>query len=275
MREQILDAQSEALSFGRIINLAATQALIHSSSFLILPVALVMTIPFAWCFAFYQNVTAQAFIQEDDIKTVCKKSLSFANQWPKQNHILILVFMAFAFILFLNLATAIFILPYILKKFFDFETIFTLSGISFLNSTFLIATIGITYLCVDPIVKTAYVLRCFYGGSMTTGEDIRIELNKFMIPGKTLVAILAFILFAISFNASAAQKSQPPYLNNPPASISISPDELNRSIEEVMNRTGFTPIVPENVPETEPPTVEEVAFMRAMDPDGILPKLAR
>ena len=47
MREQILDAQSEALSFSRIINLTATQALIHSSSFLILPVALVMTIPFA------------------------------------------------------------------------------------------------------------------------------------------------------------------------------------------------------------------------------------
>ena len=240
MREQILDSQAGSWSFGRIVNLSAIQAFIHSSSFLILPLALIMAIPFAWCFAFYQNVTAQAFIKEDDIKTVCKKSLSFANQWPKQNHILILVFMAFAFILFLNLATAIFILPYILKKFFDFETIFTLSGISFLNSTFLIATIGITYLCVDPIVKTAYVLRCFYGAAMTTGEDIRIELNKFMIPGKTLVAILAFILLATSFNASAAQKSQPPYLNDPHALNFISPDELNRSIEEVMNRREFS-----------------------------------
>ena len=136
-----------------------------------------MAIPFGWCFAFYQNVSAQAFFEEDDIKTVCKKSWRYANLWPKQNHILILVFLVFALIVFLNLATAIFILPHILKKIIGFETIFTLSGINFFNSTFLIATIGITYLCMDPIVKTAYVLRCFYGAALTTGEDIRIELN--------------------------------------------------------------------------------------------------
>ena len=45
------------------------------------------------------------------------------------------------------------------------------------------------------------------------------------------------------------------------------------TVDEVLSRTGFSPIVPEQIPETEPPTVEEVAFMRAMDPDGILPKL--
>jgi len=179
VREQILDAQESSWSFGRIVNLTASQAFIHSSHFLILPVALVMVIPFAWCFAFYQNVSAQAFFEEDDVKTVCKKSWRFANLWPKQNHILILVYFVFAFIVFINLATAIFILPHILKKFFGFETIFTLSGINFFNSTFLIATIGITYLCIDPIVKTAYVLRCFYGAALKTGEDIRIELNKF------------------------------------------------------------------------------------------------
>ncbi|MEA3421887.1 MAG: hypothetical protein U9Q97_09470, partial [Acidobacteriota bacterium] len=88
--------------------------------------------------------------------------------------------MVFALIIFLNLATAIFILPHILKKLFGFETIFTLSGINFFNSTFLIATIGITYLCMDPIVKTAYVLRCFYGAALTTGEDIRIGLNAYI-----------------------------------------------------------------------------------------------
>ena len=240
LREQILDAQSSSWSFGRIVNLSATQVFIHSSSFLILPVALIMAIPFAWCFAFYQNVSAQAFFEEDDIKTVCKKSWRFANLWPKQNHILILVFLAFALMVFLNLATAIFILPHFLNKFLGFETIFTLSGINFFNSTFLVATIGITYLCMDPIVKTAYVLRCFYGAALTTGEDIRIELNKFMIPGKTFIAILAFIICAASFNAVAAQKAQPRYINDPAASISISPDELNRSIEEIINRREYT-----------------------------------
>lgn len=45
------------------------------------------------------------------------------------------------------------------------------------------------------------------------------------------------------------------------------------TVEEVKSRTGFSPIIPAHVPETEPPTVEEVAFMRAFDPDGILPQL--
>lgn len=45
------------------------------------------------------------------------------------------------------------------------------------------------------------------------------------------------------------------------------------SVEEVKSRTGFKPIIPSRVPETEPPTVEQLAFLRAFDPDKILPRL--
>jgi len=45
------------------------------------------------------------------------------------------------------------------------------------------------------------------------------------------------------------------------------------TLEQVLNRTGFKPIIPVDIPETEPPTIEEVAFMRKLDPDGLLPKL--
>jgi hypothetical protein len=45
------------------------------------------------------------------------------------------------------------------------------------------------------------------------------------------------------------------------------------TVDEVVSRMGFNPVVPANVPESEPPTVEEVEFMRSFDPDGILPKL--
>jgi hypothetical protein len=61
-----------------------------------------------------------------------------------------------------------------------------------------------------------------------------------MIYRKNLIAILTFILFTASFNAVAAEKEQSLYLNNPAASISISPDELNRSIEEIINKREFT-----------------------------------
>jgi glutaconate CoA-transferase, subunit B len=42
------------------------------------------------------------------------------------------------------------------------------------------------------------------------------------------------------------------------------------TVEEVVSRTGFKPIIPEKVPQTEPPTIEELAFIRKLDPDQIL-----
>ena len=61
-----------------------------------------------------------------------------------------------------------------------------------------------------------------------------------MISEKTLITILTFILCAASFNAVAAEKAQPLYANDQVASISLSADELNRSIEEIINRREFT-----------------------------------
>jgi len=46
-------------------------------------------------------------------------------------------------------------------------------------------------------------------------------------------------------------------------------------VEEIKNRMGFTPIIPDKVPETEPPTVEELELIRAIDPDRILPRLVQ
>ncbi|MDP2916849.1 MAG: CoA-transferase [Dehalococcoidia bacterium] len=45
------------------------------------------------------------------------------------------------------------------------------------------------------------------------------------------------------------------------------------TVEEVKSRMSFTPIIPSKVPETEPPTVDELAFIRSFDADRILPQL--
>ncbi|RLG93491.1 hypothetical protein DRO34_00030 [Candidatus Bathyarchaeota archaeon] len=41
------------------------------------------------------------------------------------------------------------------------------------------------------------------------------------------------------------------------------------SVETVLENTGFNLIVPEHVPETEPPTYEELEILRSVDPTGI------
>ena len=67
-------------------------------------------------------------------------------------------------------------IPYLLKTFLGIETTFTRAGNwSVLNTTFLAACCGVAYLCLDPVLKAIYVLRCFYGQSLQTGEDLKVE----------------------------------------------------------------------------------------------------
>jgi hypothetical protein len=47
-----------------------------------------------------------------------------------------------------------------------------------MNTTFLMTVYWISYLCLDPLIKTAHVLRCFYGESQCTGEDLIVELRS-------------------------------------------------------------------------------------------------
>jgi glutaconate CoA-transferase subunit B len=45
------------------------------------------------------------------------------------------------------------------------------------------------------------------------------------------------------------------------------------TVADVKEKTGFKPIIPSHVPTTEPPTAEELEFLRSFDPQGILPQL--
>jgi hypothetical protein len=108
------------------------------------------------------------------------------------------------------------------------------------NSTFLIAMLGMTYLLLDPVIKTAYVLRCFYGSALHSGEDLKSELNRFLSRGKEVIAgLLIFALCAAPCTSLAETPG------------SVSPDELDRSIEEIMNRPEFSWRMPRETGEQE------------------------
>ena len=47
--------------------------------------------------------------------------------------------------------------------------------------TFLAALAGLTYLCLNPLVKAVYALRCFYGRAIESGQDLKAELRS--LPG--------------------------------------------------------------------------------------------
>ena len=244
--------------FRRIVHLIASQTLIQASGLVVLPLAALFAIPFGWCYAFYQNISVLDELEDDNARSLINRSWKQAKLWPGQNYILLTVFSLLGFIVFVNIAMTIFLIPQMLNKLLGIETMFAMSGLWILNTTFFAATCSITYLCMDPLVKTVYVLRCFYGASLQSGEDIKIELKSLMPHAKTLAAILVpVILVCSSVPLMAVEPVDAPAmhqaLNNSAVTNykvkgsrttvillqAVSADELNRSIEEVLNRREF------------------------------------
>lgn len=225
-------------SYQRILRLVTTQTLIHATAFFVLPLAAVVALPFGWCYAFYQNVSVEAANNDGTIKIICQKAWSQARRWPRQNHILMFIFFIFGIVVFLNVASAIYILPHLVKKYLGIESLFTLSGLHVINTTFWVATIGISYLCMNPLVRTVYALRCFYGSAIDSGDDLKMGL-KGLVAGRTAAVVgwVVFTLVAGSPSPAVAEQKQ-----------IVAPEALNRSIDSVLQQREFSWRMPREMP---------------------------
>jgi hypothetical protein len=76
-------------SLRRIGRLVVTQTIIQPWGMLVLPMALLLTFPFPWAYAFFQNVMVFGDGEDSTINTVLKRSWQQAKLWPKQNVFLI------------------------------------------------------------------------------------------------------------------------------------------------------------------------------------------
>jgi hypothetical protein len=184
-------------SWKRMLSTAARQSFLHSLGIFVLPLAAVVVVPFGWVYAFFQNLSTLDEIYGKDVSGLARAAKDQAALWPGQNHLILTIMSLFGSFVFLNLALGIVAVPYLLKWILGIETVFTLSGIRLLNTTFIAVLCGLTYLCIDPIIKTVYVLRCFYGRSRLTGDDLRSALRPLMMLG------LFVIIFAVCSPARA------------------------------------------------------------------------
>ena len=243
IRTQLIGELKSRWSLSRIFTVAATQSLIQSTRFIVLPIAGVILIPYGVCYAFYQNASAHAEEGPQTVRSTFKWAWQQSTLWPRQNHLLITIFWLFGLVIFLNLSIAAYIVPQMAKTLFGIDSVFTLSGLRMiLNTTFWIAMLGMTYLCLDPFIKTVYVLRCFYGSALKTGEDLKTELNRLMAAGKYMASVLAImVLCSTPFICMAGQFSP------------VSPKELDRSIEETLERPEFTWRMPRESAQNEEP----------------------
>jgi len=221
-------------SLSEHFSLITTQALIQSSLFLVWPFALFLILPFGWVFPFYHYTS---IIQESsgNFKVIWDKSWELAKQWPGQNYILILLTTLFYIVIFINVAAAIFIIPQLLKSFLGIDSVFVLSGVHFLNTTFLSIAFSVTYLIVNPIIKTAYVIRYFDWNSIQFGNDIKANLNSFKLHKQIGLMVLMIILIP-SINLWAGETND---LETKTTYQSLTLGALNSSIDRVLSEREF------------------------------------
>jgi hypothetical protein len=222
---------------------AVVQATLQPWCFLVLPVALLLTIPFGWCYAFFQNVTVLG--AEGTVGTVFRRSYRQAVLFPAQNLLVITIVLVLFLVVFVNLCATAVLLPMLLKKLLGVETAFSRSrSFYFLfNTSFLAFLAALTYLCVDPFVKAAYVLRCYYGECVETGADLLTEVRVLRrTPGKTVAALLAGVSLLAAVAALPAEASSGAVGASARSIPSRSAEgrELDRAIVEVMKRQEFS-----------------------------------
>ncbi len=240
----------QRLPVQRYLSIVASQTLIHSTGLFVLPLAALMMVPFGWCYAFYQNAAMQAYNDSLNFRDMSKNAWQQAKLWPMQNHLLLIIFFCFGLIVLFNVSVAIILSPYLLKKFAGVETVFTLSGMHAVNTTFLISAFALSYLCLDPLIKIAYALRCFYGEALTSGADLKTELNILRAKKKGLVLALVIFLF---FPIDKVQGSEQLELL-PQEASGMSSKELDHAIDEVLKRREFVWRMPKEKPPEEAST---------------------
>jgi hypothetical protein len=230
-------------NLSRIMRLIILQTAIQPFSLIAVPVASALMLPFAWVYAFFHNVSVIGNGHHSDIKDVYRESWHQARLFPAQNHILIMIYSMFGIFVFINLAIIFYLFPKLLNTFLGVETFFSRATWGMFNTTLLMTTIGTSYLVLNPLAKAIYVLRCFYGQSLQTGTDLKVELNKFAKSINIHIATI-LLLFLLSFgwpvNAVSGTDNDVTGINKQMTFSVISASELDNSINEIISKREYS-----------------------------------
>jgi len=253
-----------AWSLARIWRSTVTQAMIQPWGLFLLPLALIAMLPFPAVYAFFQNATVLDDGEKQPAGTLIKKSSRLAALWPLQSITALLVLAGFALFVFSNWMAVCYMLPHLGETLLGMESVFTRSGMSLMNTTFLATMLGLTYLSVDPIAKTVFTLRCLYGESRQSGEDLKARLKSFSVQAKAAaVAVVLMLGLASAHSLRAAEAAPAP---TAPGAIPAAPasqpglpaGDLDNSINQIINQSKYVWRLPRDQAEVNDDTNEGV-----------------
>lgn len=233
IRAQVASKPAPQWGLLGTMNVLVPQMVIHSTGLFLLPLALLVMLPFGWVYAFYQSATVLADPESGEVRRLVKRATKQTSLWMFENHTALSIGILFGLCVLLNWTLVAAFVPGLVKMLLGIETAFARSPAAMLNSTFAGIILSLTYLCVDPIFKILYVLRCFYGESLQSGEDLKADLRQFDGTPRRVggLAVLAIALFCGS-SLSAAQTT--------PVKTEVSQAQLDRQIDEVIRQPKYT-----------------------------------
>jgi hypothetical protein len=163
--------------WARVLRLVATQAIWQPTGLIVRPCAYLATLPTVWVSAFYQNLTVLGD-GADDERSPAARAWAQAKLWPWQAHSIFGALAMFGVFVWLNTFAVLAFLPQLLKMLAGWETMASRSpGAWVMNTTFQTVVIAVTFMCLDPVWKAVFALRCFYGESVRSGADLQVQLK--------------------------------------------------------------------------------------------------
>jgi hypothetical protein len=265
LREAFYGAEGHRWTFKHWLKALRRQAFWQPTGLILLPVAFVITVPFAWAFAFYQNILMSDPSDDQDDSSLRKESWRLAKLWPEQNWIVLTLLSAVYLLSFVNWLTVLITVPFLLKTLLGIETVFSRAGVHVFNTTSLFICSVLAYLVADPLVKAVYLLRCHYCESRRSGMDLLLQLRQSVRrdnPGRaSIMALTLLVIWPLSapenVTLSASEEKTVSFVAN-----QVDSANLGASIDRVLERREFTWRFPRE--ETSVDTALEIGWLKSL-----------
>jgi hypothetical protein len=252
LRELRGEDRSEKLNLRARLRFITSQAVIHCTAFVMLPLSLAAMLPFGWIYAAYHNVSVLAlshFRKSGRTRELLRLAVTQSHYRQGANHGLMLVLLTFACIVWLNFFTGALLAVQLAKAITGVDSAFSRNPMLLLSTGVFTTTIMGSYLVVGPLVKAIYVLRCFYSLSRKNGEDLIVAFRS----AKPVLALLLAVGLITMPAAAFAAPSTPAAVESP--ATPVNADKLDQNIRDVLQREAFQWRLPRNErpdPKAEP-----------------------
>ncbi|MCE5277951.1 MAG: hypothetical protein ABFD92_00870 [Planctomycetaceae bacterium] len=188
----------------------------------------------AWLYAYCQNLLALAGAGQS-AAAVLRQAWRAVFFSFSTHAATLLILSLMTCVVFINVCITLAMLPYLLRMLTGWETSLTLSVGSLLNTTFFAIAAALTFLCVDPLVKALYVLRCFYGQARFTGQDLLAQVRRQALRRRSAALVVVAVVFTIGL-AAGPSMGETPMPHNGTASRA---DQLDQSIDKTLQRSEY------------------------------------